>query len=407
MSEEKRTELNQLGEFGLIESLTGSFELKHESSVFGIGDDAAVLERNEELYSLVSTDLLIEGIHFNLMYMPLKHLGYKAVAVNVSDIVAMNGTPEQITVSIAVSNRFPLEALKELYTKASTNIPVIERQMAIGENHLRPHLIHFNRCKNVLLDGFKIRESPFWTIHLYMCDGGLVRNLDVKAHGHNNDGIDFEMSRNFLVEDCSFDQGDDAVVIKAGRNQDAWRLNTPCENIVIRNCQILKGHTLLGIGSEISGGIRNIYMHDCTAPNSVMRLFFVKTNHRRGGFIENVYMKNVKAGTAQRVLEIDTEVLYQWKDLVPTYEERITRIDGIYMDKVTCESADAIYELKGNSKLPAKNVMIRDVKVGEVKEFVKKVNNVENVVEKNVTYDRKGKCPFPESSRKFHAIILV
>ena len=284
-----------------------------------------------------------------------------------------------------------LEALKELYTKASTDVPVIERQMAVGENHLRPHLIHFNRCKNVLLDGFKIRESPFWTIHLYMCDGGLVRNLDVKAHGDNNDGIDFEMSRNFLVEDCSFDQGDDAVVIKAGRNQDAWRLNTPCENIVIRNCQILKGHTLLGIGSEISGGIRNIYMHDCTAPNSVMRLFFVKTNHRRGGFIENVYMKNVQAGTAQRVLEIDTEVLYQWKDLVPTYEERITRIDGIYMDKVTCESADAIYELQGDAKLPVKNVTIKNVKVGEVKKFVKKVNNVENVVEKNVTYEREVK----------------
>ena len=107
--------------------------------------------------------------------------------------------------------------------------------MAVGENHLRPHLIHFNRCKNVLLDGFKIRESPFWTIHLYMCDGGLVRNLDVKAHGDNNDGIDFEMSRNFLVEDCSFDQGDDAVVIKAGRNQDAWRLNTPCEPMILRS----------------------------------------------------------------------------------------------------------------------------------------------------------------------------
>lgn len=278
-----------------------------------------------------------------------------------------------------------LEALKELYTKASTDVPVKERQMAVGENNLRPHLIHFNRCKSVQLDGFKIRESPFWTIHLYMCDGGVVRNLDVRAHGHNNDGIDFEMSRNFLVEDCSFDQGDDAVVIKAGRNQDAWRLNTPCENIVIRNCQILKGHTLLGIGSEISGGIRNIYMHDCTAPNSVMRLFFVKTNHRRGGFIENIYMKNVQAGTAQRVLEIDTEVLYQWKDLVSTYEERITRIDGIYMDKVTCELADAVYELKGNAKLPVKNVTIKNVKVGEVKKFVKKVNNVENVVEKNVT----------------------
>lgn len=279
-----------------------------------------------------------------------------------------------------------LNALKELYTKASTDVPVIDRQMAAGENHLRPHLIHFNRCKNVQLEEFKIRESPFWTIHLYLCDGGVVRNLDVRAHGHNNDGIDFEMSRNFLVENCIFDQGDDAVVIKAGRNQDAWRLNTPCENIVIRNCQILKGHTLLGIGSEISGGIRNIYMHDCTAPNAVMRLFFVKTNHRRGGFIENIYMKNVKAGSVQRVLEIDTEVLYQWKDLVPTYEERITRINGIYLDKVTCESADAVYDLKGNAKLPVKNVQIKNVKVDKVKKFGKKVVNVENVIEKNVDF---------------------
>ena len=124
-----------------------------------------------------------------------------------------------------------MDALKELYTMASTDVPVEQRQMAKGENHLRPHLIHFNRCKNVLLDEFKIRQSPFWTIHLYMCDGGIVRNLDVKAHGHNNDGIDLEMSRNFLIENCVFDQGDDAVVIKAGRNQDAWRLNTPCEHI--------------------------------------------------------------------------------------------------------------------------------------------------------------------------------
>lgn len=108
---------------------------------------------------------------------------------------------------------------------------------------------------------------------MYMCDGGIVRNLDVKAHGHNNDGIDLEMTRNFLVEDCTFDQGDDAVVIKAGRNRDAWRLNTPTENIVIRNCDIVEGHTLLGIGSEISGGIRNVYMHDCKVPQSVRRLF--------------------------------------------------------------------------------------------------------------------------------------
>ena len=123
-----------------------------------------------------------------------------------------------------------LEALKQLYTQASTDVPVEQRQMAVGENHLRPHLIHLNRCRNILLDGFRIRESPFWTIHVYLCDNGIARNLDVRAHGHNNDGIDLEMTRNFLVEDCTFDQGDDAVVIKAGRNRDAWRLNAPCEN---------------------------------------------------------------------------------------------------------------------------------------------------------------------------------
>ena len=155
-------------------------------------------------------------------------------------------------------------------------------------------------------------------------------------------------------------RGDEELrqLLPGGRDRAAGKFGQPCENIVIRNCRILKGHTLLGIGSEISGGIRNIYMHDCTAPYSVMRLFFVKTNHRRGGFIENIYMKNVASGTAQRVLEIDTEVLYQWKDLVPTYEKRITRIDGIYMDKVTCESADAVYELKGNAELPVKNVLL-------------------------------------------------
>jgi thiamine-monophosphate kinase len=112
---DKRTELEELGEFGLINKLTAKFELKNDTSKLGVGDDAAIIAISDDESLLVSTDMLIEGVHFNLMYMPLKHLGYKAVAVNVSDICAMNGKAEQITVSIAVSNRFPLEALEELY----------------------------------------------------------------------------------------------------------------------------------------------------------------------------------------------------------------------------------------------------------------------------------------------------
>ncbi|WP_276389125.1 thiamine-phosphate kinase [Eudoraea chungangensis] len=112
--ESEKTPLNQLGEFGLIEKLTKDFRSSNAETLKGIGDDAAVLDFKEHK-CVISTDLLIEGVHFNLSYMPLKHLGYKAVIVNLSDIYAMNAVPKQITVSLAVSNRFPLEALEELY----------------------------------------------------------------------------------------------------------------------------------------------------------------------------------------------------------------------------------------------------------------------------------------------------
>ncbi|MBT8272662.1 MAG: thiamine-phosphate kinase [Bacteroidia bacterium] len=122
MLEEKnkdRTPISELGEFGLIDHLTKNFKIKQESTIKGIGDDAAVLNfKDSEV--LVSTDLLVEGVHFDLSYMPLKHLGYKAVIVNLSDIYAMNAIATQITVSIAVSNRFPLEALEELYSGIET-----------------------------------------------------------------------------------------------------------------------------------------------------------------------------------------------------------------------------------------------------------------------------------------------
>ena len=113
-SQESRTNLSELGEFGLIEHLTKDFKIKLPSTIKGVGDDAAVLNFDGK-ETLLSTDLLIEGVHFDLAYMPLKHLGYKAVIVNLSDIYAMNATATQVTISIAVSNRFPVEALEEFY----------------------------------------------------------------------------------------------------------------------------------------------------------------------------------------------------------------------------------------------------------------------------------------------------
>ena len=266
-------------------------------------------------------------------------------------------------------------ATRKLYDWCSFLAPVSERDLTkLPESNVRPHLVQFNRCKNVRLEGFKIRESPFWTIHLYLCDGVVARGLDVYAHGHNNDGIDIEMTKNVLVENCRFDQGDDAIVIKAGRNQDAWRLATPSENIEVRNCTVVNGHVLLGVGSEMSGGVRNVYMHDCVLESEALRLFYVKTNERRGGFVEDIRMENVKAKKVRwGVMSVETDVLYQWKDF-PTHEVRVTPIKNLSMKNVEVEEAERLVHILGDARCPVDGVKLENVRLGKAL----KGNRIEN-----------------------------
>ena len=129
---QQSTDLNTLGEFGLIEHLTKNFEIKHKSTVKSVGDDAAVLDFGKKQI-VVTTDFLVEGVHFDLSYMPLKHLGYKSVVVNLSDVFAMNASATQITFSIAVSNRFPLEALEELYAGIETAAKIYNVDVVGGD----------------------------------------------------------------------------------------------------------------------------------------------------------------------------------------------------------------------------------------------------------------------------------
>lgn len=279
-----------------------------------------------------------------------------------------------------------MDALARLYDWATFGHPVAQRNMAVGENHLRPHLIHFNQCTNVLLEDFKIRQSPFWTIHIYRCTGGVARGLDVYAHGHNNDGIDLEMTRNFLVENCIFDQGDDGIVIKAGRNHDAWRIGQPTENIVVRNCLMRNAHGLLVCGSEISGGIKNVYMHDCSMADHVKTLFYLKTNRRRGAYIKNIYMERVSANRMERAFAVDTDVLYQWKNLVPTYKDTVTLIKDIYMSDVRCRVADGIYQINGDKDKPVENVNIENLRVDTVRQYTTEAVNTVGLKTKNISW---------------------
>lgn len=288
---------------------------------------------------------------------------------------------------------------ERLYDWCSRVAPLAERDaLALQGSNARPHLLQFNRCRNILLDGFRIRESPFWTIHLYHSENAVVRRLDVYAHGHNNDGIDIEMTRNVIVEDCRFDQGDDAVVLKAGRNQDAWALNRPTENVVVRNCTVVDGHVLLGVGSEMSGGVRNVYMHDCRMVGNALNVFYLKTNERRGGFIENIFMKDCSVEAHGRkppesVVGIETDVMYQWRSL-PTHEVKVTRIRNIVAENVHCNRANHLLMLYGDRRNPIDGVTLKNVTCAKTEQEPLVVVNAENVTVDGVPVpSRPGTSP--------------
>ena len=258
------------------------------------------------------------------------------------------------------------EACRTQYMWGSTNAPVAARCLlsACPEAELRPQLIQMNRCRNVLLDGFRIRNSPFWCVHLYHSENVIARNLDMKAMRANNDAFDIDMTRNVLIENCTLENSDDGFCLKAGRNQDAWRLNRPTENVVIRNCHVKFAHTLLGIGSELSGGIRNVSLHDCTA-DEVFNAFFVKTNCRRGGFVDGIHCRNVTVGKAWKAVAVDTDVMYQYRNF-PTFEERPTKIGKLQVSDFTCREALAGIEVKGDPRQKIRALTLDKVRVEKI-----------------------------------------
>jgi len=185
-------------------------------------------------------------------------------------------------------------------------MPVAQRVYGAG-HFLRPNFFQPYRCKNVLIEGVHIRRSPMWEINPVLCTNVIVRNLDINSHGPNNDGCDPEASRDVLIEGCTFDTGDDCIAIKSGRNDDGRRVGVASENLIIRNCTMKDGHGGVVIGSEIAGGCRNVFVENCTmdSPNLERALRF-KSNARRGGVLENIFMRNVTVGrVAEAIVTVD------------------------------------------------------------------------------------------------------
>jgi len=270
--------------------------------------------------------------------------------------------------------RAHMDALVALYNMSVAGVPASERCMTDGafdDAHLRPPFLHFNRCRRVRLEGVRIVNSPFWTVHPFLCEDVLVRGVNIHALGHNNDGVDPEMSQRVLIEDCTFDQGDDAISVKSGRERDGWRLATPSRHIVVRRCKVFNGHQLMAIGSELAGGISEVLVEDCevdtrasTYKTPLNNLLFVKTNERRGGYVRNIHLRRVKAYRLEgSVLDVDTDVLYQWRTLMPTLEKRLTPVEGLFVSEVDVGEAKHVSRLRGDLSLPVRGVTFRRVRV--------------------------------------------
>jgi polygalacturonase len=217
-------------------------------------------------------------------------------------------------------------------------VPLEERIMT-EDDCLRPPFIQFNQCQNVLISDVHIINAPFWLIHPLLCVNVIVRKVNMESVGPNNDGCDPESCKNVLIEDCLFNNGDDCIAIKSGRNKDGLRWDTPSENIIIRRCTMKNGHGGVVCGSEITGGCRNVYAEDCTMDSPFLeRVLRIKSNPLRGGLVENIFLRNITVGQCSEAI-FRVEMKYESVTTGPNMPE----VRNVFLNNI--QSNKSLYAL--------------------------------------------------------------
>jgi len=281
---------------------------------------------------------------------------------------------------------------ENLFAQGRDGVSVEKR--LYGGKYLRPNMIEPYKCRNILIEGIKIINGPFWHIHPVLSQNIIVRNVRVEGTGPNNDGCDPESCKDVLIEGCYFDTGDDCIAIKSGRNNDARRVNVPSENIIVRNCVMKAGHAGVAVGSEITGGARNIFVENCTMDDpNLDRAIRLKTNAVRGGFIENVYVRDITVGQVKEaVLLID----FFYPDVEKgDYKPRVGNIN---MENVTSRKSGYALFLRGFEDAPIDGVSLKNCTLDNVAKL-DVISNVKNLVLENVKINGKLTTADSETAR--------
>lgn len=275
---------------------------------------------------------------------------------------------------------------KELSRDMNHNQTPVEKRI-FGEGfNLRPQLVQFVNSKNILIENVTIEDAPFWCVHLLKSKSITLRGLKYNAHNKNNDGIDIEHSSDVLIEDVDFDNADDNIAIKAGRDDDGRNSNQPSENIVVRNCRF-KGLHALVIGSEMSAGVQNVIAYNSKASGYLKRGIYIKTNSDRGGYVKNIDVNDIAFGDVEDAIYITSNYHGEGSGLHPS------KISNISLSNISFKTvSNTAIVIEGYPKFKVENVLLSNVNIQSAKNGMT-LTNTKNVVFDEVVIGEKQGVP--------------
>lgn len=258
---------------------------------------------------------------------------------------------------------------------AAEGIPVDKRIFGNG-HYLRPSFLEVYRCKNVLIKDITIKNTPFWILHPTLSQNVTIDKVTTISHGPNNDGCDPESCTDVLIENCFFSNGDDCIAIKSGRDRDGRRINVPSKNIIIRNCKMEDGHCGVGIGSETSGGIEDVYAENCMMSSPELdRAIRIKSNECRGGMMKNFYFRNIQVGEVKEAV-VRVNMFYgNEKGPDCHYPPSLSNVN---IDHVTSNKSEYAIYIQGLPAKPVNGIHISNCDFNHVKKenIIQAVNDV-------------------------------
>ncbi len=424
--------------------LTGPIVLKSNINLYTEAGALIIFSKNFDDYPLLETSF--EGLNTVRCISPIYGKGLENVAITGEGVFDGSGEAwRQVKKSKLTSDQWKTlvasggilnEAGNTWYpsqksfdgAKATDNFNVpnfkTREELEKIKDFLRPVMVSLVNCKKVLLDGPTFQNSPAWCLHPLMSENVTLRNLTVRNpwFSQNGDGLDLESCKNVMIYNCSFDVGDDAICFKSGKDKDGRDRGMPTENVIVSNCTVYHGHGGFVVGSEMSGGVRNVHVSNCTFIGTDVGLRF-KSTRGRGGVVQNIYISNID------MINIPAEALlfdlyYSGNSPVPTAEEKLMdkeklaamlppvteetpSFKDIYVKNVTCKGAGRAAFMQGLPEMNLKNIQLSNITISSTKgiEMVDAdgivLNNVNITTEKGYALQMKNSKSVTISKLKY------